>query len=172
MSNSVTSSRPGQRNWSALSIWMHWLIVLLILVQFVDHDWMEAMWRNFRRDTPITSADITGGWLHIIAGTVILVAAAVRLWDRYSVGRPPYPAGEPTWSLWLAKVTHWLIYAILLAMPILGLVAWFGGMGWAGELHGLMWTPLLVLIGLHVLGAFVQQFWFKTDVLKRIVGAA
>ena len=172
MSNKTAAPNRNQRNWSALSIWMHWLIVLLILVQFVDHDWMEAMWRNVRRGTPLTSSDVTGGWLHIVAGTTILVAAAVRLWDRYAVGRPPHPADEPTWALWLAKITHGLIYAILILMPIAGLVAWFGGVGVAARLHGLMWTPLLVLIGLHVLGAFTQHFWLKTDVLKRIVGAA
>ena len=170
--NAAAAADRSPRNWSALSIWMHWLIVLLILVQFVDHDWMEAMWRNFRRDTPITSSDVTGGWLHIVAGSVILIAAAVRLRDRFTVGRPPAPADEPTWALWLARITHTLIYAILILMPIAGLVAWFGGVGIAAQVHGLMWNPLLVLIGLHVLGALAQQFWFKTDVLKRIVGAA
>ncbi len=172
MPNNTDVTNPSQRNWSALSIWMHWLIVLLILVQFVDHDWMEAMWHNFRRGASITSSDVTGGWLHIIAGTTILIAAAVRLWDRFKVGRPPHPTDEPTWALWLSKVTHVLIYAILILMPLAGLVAWFGGVGQAAQVHGLMWNPLLVLIGLHVLGAFSQQFWFKTDVLKRIVGAA
>lgn len=95
MSNNIADDGRSPRHWSALSIWMHWLIVLLILVQLVDHDWMQA-----------------------------------------------------------------------------GLVAWFGGVGQAAEVHGLMWNPLLALIGLHVIGALAQQFWFKSDVLKRIIGAA
>lgn len=54
-------------------------------------------------------------------------------------------------------------------MPLAGLGAWFGGIGVLGEVHGFMWVPLLVLVGLHVVGAMVQQFWFGSDVLRRMV---
>ena len=162
---------PGPQSWSALSIWLHWLIVLLIVVQFIDHEWMEAMWDAFRDNQTPSSSTVSGGWLHIVAGSVILVSALLRLWDRYTHGRPPYPENDPTWALWLAKITHFLIYTILILMPVSGLVAWFGGIRIAGYVHGLYWNPLLVLIGLHVLGALVQALWFKSDVLKRIVRA-
>ncbi|TFF20716.1 cytochrome b [Jiella endophytica] len=166
--NPTPVSAPRSTGWSSLSVALHWTIVVLIIVQFIDHEWMVDMWRATRRGTEIDAATETWGWVHIIAGTLVLVAALVRLWDRFAHGRPPYPAEEPTWASWLARITHGLIYAILILMPIAGLVAWFLVIGEAGEVHELMWTPLLILIGLHVVGALAQQFWFKTNVLKRI----
>ncbi|MCQ8783977.1 cytochrome b [Mangrovibrevibacter kandeliae] len=160
---------PRRTGWSRLNIWMHWLIVALILVQYIDHESMVAMWRSFRRGTELSSTDQTLGWVHIIAGTLVLVFAAIRLWDRFARGRPPYPENEPSWAYWLAKVTHGLIYALLFVIPVTGLVAWFGNVPPAGEVHEFLWNPLLVLIALHILGALAQQFWFKTDVLRRIV---
>ena len=165
----MTAAATRREGWTKLNISMHWLIVLLIIVQYVDHDWMEGLWRGTRRGTEISSAVFAGGWLHIVVGTIVLAAAAVRLWDRYARGRPQHPQGEPNWAMWLAKITHFLLYAILLAMPVAGLIAWFAGNHEMGDIHSFMWTPLLILIAVHVLGAFVQQFWFKTNVLKRIV---
>ncbi|MBO0663830.1 cytochrome b/b6 domain-containing protein [Jiella sp. MQZ9-1] len=162
-------SAPRSKGWSTLSVALHWTIVLFILVQFIDHDWMEGMWRAARHGTPVDGSTQTGGWLHIIVGTLVLIAAIVRLWDRFTHGRPPYPENEPRWASLLAKITHVLIYAILILMPITGLIAWFLGVHEFGDIHGLMWTPLLILIVLHVVGAFAQHFWFKTGVLKRIL---
>lgn len=163
---SQSQSAPG---WSRLSVTLHWSIVALIIIQFLDNDYMKDLWRSARRGTEATSATEIGGWIHIVAGTLILLFAAIRLWDRFANGRPSYPANEPVWAKWIAKVTHFLIYAILLAMPAVGLVAYFGGLGELGEVHEFLWTPLLVLVGVHVLGALAQHFYFKSDVLTRIV---
>lgn len=164
----MSVSAPRSQGWSTLNIVLHWAIVLLIVVQFIDHEWMVEMWRATRRGAVVDATTQTWGYGHIVAGSLILIAALARLWDRYTHGRPPYPAEEPNWASMLAKVTHGLIYTILILMPIAGLIAWFGMIGEAGEIHELMWTPLLVLTGLHVFGALAQQFWFKTSVLKRI----
>lgn len=168
----MSKATPVAIGWSRLNIWMHWLIVLLIIVQFLDHEYMVGLWRASRRGTEAGSDVTLFGWVHIVAGILILVFAAIRLVDRFTHGRPPYPAGEPAWTLWLAKITHFLIYAILVVMPILGLVAWFGGIGPAAEVHTFLWTPLLILVGIHVLGALAQHFYFRSDVLRRIVRPA
>ncbi|MCB8837890.1 cytochrome b [Aurantimonas sp. VKM B-3413] len=165
-------SAPRTVGWSKLNITLHWLIVLFIIVQLIDHEWMVDMWRASRRGTAIDATTATWGWTHIVVGTLVLIAAAIRLWDRYRHGRPPHPEAEPNWAVWVAKITHFLIYAILIVMPIAGLIAWFAGSHDVGEIHTFFWTPLLILIGLHVLGALAHQFWFKTDVLKRIVKPA
>jgi len=162
-------SAPRSQGWSKLNVSLHWFIVALIVIQYVDHEWMVALWRATRRGTEIAPSIAAGGWLHIVAGTLVLLAAILRLWDRYRHGRPPYPAEEPNWATLLAKVTHFLIYAILILMPLAGLIAWFANNHEIGEIHTILWTPLLILVGLHVLGALAQQFWFRTDVLKRIV---
>ncbi|MEX6504800.1 cytochrome b [Jiella sp. M17.18] len=168
----MSLSAPRREGWTALNITMHWLIVLFIIIQYIDSDWMTHVWRAMHRGTPVDSSAVTLAWVHIVFGTLVLVAALVRLWDRYARGRPEHPGEEPNWALWLAKVTHFLIYAILIVMPIAGLIAWFSGSREIGEIHTFFWTPLLILVGVHIIGALVQQFYFKTDVLKRIVRPA
>ncbi|MEF2073742.1 cytochrome b [Consotaella aegiceratis] len=158
---------PTRSGWSALNVWMHWLIVLLIVVQILDHEAMEEAWHAQMQGTAAT-ADGSYAWLHVAVGILILAFALTRLADRFIRGRPPHPTGEPTWTLWLAKIVHFLLYTLLILMPISGMVAWFGGVGPAGFAHGTMWTILLVLIGLHVLGALAQHFVFKTNVLTRM----
>lgn len=156
------------RRWSLLSVTLHWLIATLILVQLLDQDAMVDMWRAARQAEPVPEDSVTGGWVHIITGVAILTFTAVRLIDRFVIGRPAYPAEDPGWSKLLARIVHGLIWLILIIMPLAGIAAWFGGIGIAGQIHTLLWTPLLVLSGIHVLGALAQQYWFGTDVLARM----
>lgn len=163
---------PQSTHWSKLSVTLHWLIVALIVVQFLDHEFMVDAWRAWHRGNEIDGAIFVGARVHVIAGILVLAATVLRLWDRYTHGRPPYPAEEPNWAKTLARLTHWLIYAILIAMPVTGLLAWFAGVDDLGEVHEILWTPLLVLTALHIAGALAQHFWFRSESLKRIVRLA
>lgn len=82
------------------------------------------------------------------------------------------PAGEAAVFKWLAYATHFGLYALLILMPVSGAVAWFAGLGTPALAHSLMEKLLIVLIGLHILGALAQHFVFRTDVLKRMLGMA
>lgn len=42
---------------------------------------------------------------------------------------------------WVARVTHMFLYTTLLAMPVLGFLAWITGAETFAELHTLLWTP-------------------------------
>lgn len=155
--------------WTRLSLVLHWLIVALIILQWFESKYMEGLWDATTEGTPLDATLQTFGWVHIIAGTSILIAAAIRLADRFMNGRPPYPSNEPLWATASAKVTHGAIYTCLLVMPSLGLAAWLTGSDELAGLHTLLWTPLLVFIGLHIAGALSQHFIFRTDVLRRMV---
>ncbi|MCF3934673.1 cytochrome b/b6 domain-containing protein [Acuticoccus sp. M5D2P5] len=156
--------------WSTLNIILHWLIVAFIIIQFFDHEAMVAMWRAARQGTEIDAGTTWLGWTHIVVGILVLTATVVRIADRRIAGRPAHPDGAPAWTHQLARITHTLLYALLLAMPLTGLVAWFGGVGAVAEVHETLWTPLLVIVALHIIGALVQEFYYRTGVLRRIVG--
>jgi cytochrome b561 len=147
---------------------LHWTIVVLLILQYLEGEYMVGLWNAAIDGAPLTTATEVLGWMHIITGSTILAAALARLADRVVNGRPPYRTDEPAWAMLLAKVTHGAIYAILVAMPSLGLAAWISGVDRLAQLHTLLWTPLLVLIAVHVAGALVQHFHFKSDVLRRI----
>ena len=36
----MSASAPRSDGWSTLSVMLHWTIVVLIIVQFIDHEWM------------------------------------------------------------------------------------------------------------------------------------
>lgn len=164
MSLNISTARE---RWTGLSIWLHWLIVLLLLAQFAEGEWMTEL---FDKGAAIAS-DTTAifGYTHIAVGSAIFLAAGVRLWDRLAHGRPAYPDGEPGWAHTLARINHALLYAFLLGMPVVGLAAFLTGNHLLAEVHVWTWTALLVVAGLHVVGALANHFWFRTSALVRML---
>jgi cytochrome b561 len=67
-----------------------------------------------------------------------------------------------------AKVVHLGLYLLMLALPITGLAAWFGGITSAADVHELMKPLLILLIALHVIGALWHQFVLKDNLLARM----
>ncbi|RFC62006.1 cytochrome b [Fulvimarina endophytica] len=159
----------SRTHWTRLNVFLHWTIVVLIIGQWIEGEFMVDFWDGTLEGHALDQLTVVLGYTHIVLGTLVLVAAAVRLLDRFVNGRPPHAEGEPTWALTLSKVTHVLLYAVLLVMPALGLAAWFTGNDDLAGYHTLLWNPLLALIGLHILGALAQHFWFKTGALKRML---
>lgn len=151
--------------YSRAQIILHWVIAALILFQLLVHEGMEMAW-----DGRMDGGAAEGNPLpHIVVGSAILVLAALRLIVRLRHGAPPHPAGQPAALGLLANMVHWGIYVLLFALPISGLVAWFGGIENAADVHG---EPLrLALIGLvllHIAGALAQQFVLRSGVLMRM----
>lgn len=69
----------------------------------------------------------------------------------------------------LAAFTHGLLYALLFAMPLSGIAAYYFGYTAVGSLHGGILKILLwAVIGLHAAGALAQHLYFRTDVLRRM----
>lgn len=148
---------------------LHWMMALLILFNLIFSDGMEHWNRLMRRGEPITPDDISSANIHAYVGIAVLVLCLVRLCLRLVQGVPEAPAGEPPIAKLVAKVTHWAFYAIFLAMPLSGIGKYYFGNDIAGELHGgpiklLLWA----LIVLHILGVLVHQFFWRTNLLRRM----
>ena len=159
------SSITAPAGYSRAQVILHWLIAALILFQLLVHDGMEDAWRALRQ-----GGEEGGNPLpHIIVGSAILILAAARLVIRIRHGAPPHPAGQPAALGLLANIVHWGIYALLFAIPISGLVAWFGGVEPAAMAHaGPLRLLLIGLVLLHIAGALVQQFVLRSGVLMRM----
>ena len=168
MTNISNQLTPPTR-WTKLNITLHWTVLGLLIAQFIDHEWMVDLFDQSRESIASTALTLFMGYGHMVIGALIFAAIATRLWDRFTHGRPPQPAGEPNWATNLAKITHFLLYAVLLSMPLAGAAAWFTGWETLGNAHGWAWTALLVLVSVHVVGAIANHFWFKTEVLKRMM---
>lgn len=171
-------------NYSGTAKTLHWLVVVLLIAQFAFAWTMPHIGRN----TPVST--LIG--LHFSFGVVILAVVVVRLAWRLLYGVPPQEPGVPAWQETLSGIVHWLLYALLLIIPILGWinadwrgmpVSLFGlfempkliaprAVGWqfTGDLHGLLSNYLLLaLVGLHVVAALYHHFVRHDGVLKRML---
>ncbi|MCB1332238.1 MAG: cytochrome b/b6 domain-containing protein [Roseivivax sp.] len=154
------------QSYSKLQVILHWLTVLIIAAQFVFHDAISAAFRATMRGQ---EAEITAMVpAHVWGGVIVLLLTLWRLSLRLTHGAPPSPEPSSPAREMVAKLTHVGIYGLLVLLPISGSVAWFLGVGNAGEAHEILKTILLVLVVLHVLAALYHQFVLKNGLMTRM----
>jgi cytochrome b561 len=61
--------------------------------------------------------------LHRSIGATVLLITVVRLIYRLRHPAPPLPADMPSWQQAAAHATHWALYVLLIAQPIMGWIA-------------------------------------------------
>ena len=155
--------------YSSIQIGLHWAVVVLVAFQYVAHSGMETAWNALRRDeVPPQDVEVLT-YLHIGAGILVLLLALARIALRLTRGAPAPPADEPRLLQLSAEAVHIAIYALLLLLPLTGLVAWFLGVPAAGSIHVLFKNALLAAIVLHVAGALFQHIVRRSDVLMRML---
>src|SRR3546814_3527582 len=98
--------------WGPVSQLLHWLIVLLVLVLAIVGLTMGEL--------PKTPKYFWVYTMHKSTGIAVLALVLVRIAWRLYAGTPKPVAGTPTWQLRIASITHFLLYALLLAMPLSG----------------------------------------------------
>ena len=162
---------------------LHWLIVVLMIAQFVVAWTMPHIGRN----TPVTTLIS----LHFSFGIIILAIAVVRLVWRATHAEPTPLDGIPPWQLQSARIVHWLLYLLLFVLPVLGWInaSWHGmplvlfgvelpkligtrapGWGWTGDVHSLLaYYVMLTLIGLHTAAGLYHYFIRRDGVLQRML---
>lgn len=115
---------------------MHWSIGLLIVAQLVLGFWtFEFMERD-----AIRSANVA---LHRALGVVLLIMILARIaWRTYDEP-PALPASMSAQERTGARLGHTLLYILMLAMPILGLLVSDTG-GRATDVFGLFTVPVMV----------------------------
>ena len=165
------------------AISLHWLIVALLVGQFIFAWTMPHIGRN----TPVTTLIS----LHFSFGVLILAVAVLRLFWRASHGEPAPANGLPPWQTASARVVHWLLYLLLFVLPMLGWLnaSWRGmpivmfgrklpkllatrapGWAWTGDVHVFLSTyVLLALVGLHVAAALYHYLIRRDGVLQRML---
>jgi cytochrome b561 len=96
---------------SAVQRTLHWLMALMLTAMlFIGAGMAATLHRKF----------LTLIAIHKPLGICILVLALVRLAVRLIQGSPPLPADLPGWQNWGAKLSHALLYALMILMPLVG----------------------------------------------------
>jgi cytochrome b561 len=156
----------ARHGYSSLQITYHWSIVVLVVTNWLIGWGMAEVYE--RREAGEAIVQWGPAFAHIAVGLAIFGTMIARLLAR--INRPVETAGDTKHTLMkkLAWLNHWAFYAVLLAMPPLGLLAWAFGWDWAGNLHGLLAILLPLLIVLHVGGALVHLF-LGENVFRRML---
>ncbi|WP_208280106.1 cytochrome b [Massilia oculi] len=164
----------GQRHFNLLARVLHWSMAVAILAMlFVGAAMVVSLrYRDLLLD------------LHRPLGLAILLLAVLRLANRLRHPPPPLPADLPRIQALAAKASHWLLYGLMFAMPIIGWamlsagaypVELFAGVnlppilphspvmyGFLRPLHGVLAYVLFFTILAH-LGAALFHAWVRRD---------
>lgn len=161
------AGRPD--GYSSLQIMLHWSVAILVAFQFFLNDGIDDAWRDFMRGREVEAEDLAAANVHVIIGLVILALALWRIWLRVTRGAPPPPENESPLLRRLAAGMHHLLYLLIVVTPLSGAAAWFLSVEAAGRGHGVVRTLLFFVVILHIAGALVQHFVFRSNVLTRML---
>lgn len=160
-------SRTQPASYSPLHIILHWVIAALIFFQLIFGESIRDYGRALRDGTPDAATTFMGN-AHIWVGIAVLALSLIRLAVAFTHGVPaPIPGAKL--QLVAAKAVHGLLYLLMILVPITGLVAWYGGVHTAGEVHELGKPAFIILIALHIVGAIYHQFVLRDRTLARMV---
>jgi cytochrome b561 len=132
----------------------HWITAVLVIIAFFIGLTMLQVDRGPLQDQLFD-------WHRSLGATILLIAALRLLW-RLGHPPPPLPPDTPGWIKVSAWLSHRLLYAFLLLLPIIG---WLGSSAFGAPVHfyGLFDLPPLIgpdkslahiLFTIHIWGAF------------------
>lgn len=157
--------RPEGR-YSTGQIVAHWTVVFLVLFQFATGDAMSAAYAvavDFGRLPPDGILVVHG-----LIGTSILAAMAWRVALRARYGAPPPPDTLSRPLQIVSRAVHYVLYGILIAMPLLGITALIFKIGIFGVLHTWLSYALIATALLHVAGGLYHAVR-RDGVIRRIL---
>lgn len=167
------------------TVLLHWMVALLFVLALTG-----VLGRN-----ALTAGDPLRPLLrsmHILAGQVIFVFALMRAWVRWRHPMPSTVATTPAARLsrWAANGVHGLLYGVMFAQPITGVlflqagdktVAFFGlalpmlvpsnpALHFQiKEFHQFIGNSFYALIAMHVAGALWHHLVLKDHTLRRML---
>ena len=112
-------------SYGSVAKWLHWLIALWILAAYLIILYLTG--RTDQRPPP-------GLNIHKVVGFTILIPVLLRLAWRAVNPTPALPESMPRWQRWASHLSHFLLYFLLLAMPLTGYVGNGGGVNY-GVFH-------------------------------------
>ena len=166
---------------------LHWLVALSLAALYLLGLWMTTraganLWDD--------QTNLLYG-LHKALGATVLLMMVLRVFFKLRTPAPGYPASVAPAIAWTAKLMHALLYALLLAVPLLG---WAGVTAYPAlitisgyhlppmpavvqnetlakqlfALHGLLAFTLGALVLCHIAAALVHLVFKRDGVFERM----
>lgn len=169
--------------YGSLTIALHWVMLLLFVAVYASMELREIFPKG---SDPREAMKM---W-HFMLGLSVLALAIVRLAGRLFEMAPPITPAPPAWQTLITKLVHGALYALMIAMPILGWLILsaeakpvpFFGLELPAligpdkelaetieELHEIGGTVGYYLIGLHAAAALFHHYIVRDNTLLRMM---
>lgn len=164
------------------AMWFHWVIAALVAAN---------LFLGFYHESFGKAATAWMMFFHKAIGITVLGLSLARLLWRLGHRPPPFDAVLRPWEAMLARITHWLFYLLMIAIPLTGWMLsstsgrgtdYFGLFQIAPlpvsrgdeahdlfeELHEILAKAMLALIVLHVAGALKHHLQGHRHLIGRM----
>jgi cytochrome b561 len=157
---------------------IHWLTLLLFIAAYYFGHEMD--------ETDVATAKMSLYPVHFVIGFLVLILTLVRACLIRKDGKPAPVEGGSAIANKVASGIHHLLYLLLIAVPVSGIILIFSTGVVAAlqandasklpdlekftihDIHGILVTILLLTIALHALAALYHQFVLKDNLIRRI----
>lgn len=176
---------------------LHWFVALLVFIQlplgfYMTYRGNEMPTVNDKGEAVKGIFDALTGFLyssHKLIGLTILFLVLARLFYRFTRGVPRPDPTVPVALIGVSHLVHWSLYALLIAVPVIGYTAI--SYGRYLEVFGISLPPvtdenkdlakqifewhetgallILLFVTLHILAAIYHRFVRRDRVVERIL---
>ena len=184
----------NRRRYSLGSRWFHWLTALFVFT-VIPLGWIFGGFKTQPGDpntyvAPFPGTPANYASAHFTVGLAILLIVVARLIYRAFNPPPPFPGSLTRTEARLGRITHVLLYAVLIVMPVSGYVMMSGdkppisivgsvdvpklpvtaAQGYvAAVVHVYSQFVVYALILLHLAGTAWHMFVRRDDLLSRML---
>ena len=179
--------RNSSAGYGAIPQMLHWITVALVILAWALGQFDDAFPKGAARTASLM--------IHISAGLAVIGALVLRLCWRFA--DPPPPVQHTALGAWLdrtGRLVHYLLYALLIAVPISGIVLQFArgqplplfglteiASPWPAdraftrtvkEVHEVTANALVILAALHATAAMLHHWVLRDRTLVRMLPMA
>ena len=169
-------------SWGLISKTLHWTIAGLFIYLF----YLALTMMNMENGSDKWAMYAEHKQFGVLVGILVLFRV---LWKVMSK-TPDLPKETPKWQILLVKLTHFVLYAIMIGFPVSGyIMSMSGGHGVmffgielpnlvgenetigniAHSIHVILEYMTYAVVGLHVFAALYHHFIVKDNILKRML---
>lgn len=179
----ATNSSVNSSSYPPAAIALHWIMAVLIAAVFTAIE-LKGYYPKGSETRALLAS------IHMMLGITVLLLVIIRIGIRSQNGTPPITPRPAVWQTAIAHLTHFILYAAMIGMPLLGWIMVsaaghsvpFYGLSLPPivgedkalshnleEIHEFIGNALYYVIGLHAVGALFHHYVLKDNTLIRMV---
>lgn len=168
--------------YGSVAKFFHWVVFLLVAALLLVG--------YFMGDISDKATKIQVVNVHKLVGLSVLILMLLRMTWSMTNRKPSLPFGTPQWQKRIERIVHYLLYLLIIAMPLSGWVmscaaghvpqlgSWVFSLpvpknealsDFSFQVHSWLAIAIIALVSLHILAAFYHFLIKKDDIFQRML---